>query len=271
MRWLRTQPRDLARARRSRPCVEVRRRACAWARSATRCSSSARTRRWRCTIATSRCGSPERAAALGDFDGLDDGRRPRAGRAVRSRRARRSTAPRAFDAAGALSERRLRGLRPSMSVTDAPRVTAAPFVPRRWLANGHVMTVFAWARARAVLRRCRRRRRGCFASRQTRRCSRTATGSRIASRRPTLLALHGLEGSSEAHYMRGLADKAWRRGWNAVLLNQRNCGGTEHLTPGPLPLRPHRRSARRHACAGRRRGPRDRSASSATRSAATSR
>ena len=50
--------------------------------------------------------------------------------------------------------------------------------------------------------------------------------------RPTLLALHGLEGSSDAHYMRGLADKAWRRGWNAVLLNQRNCGGTEHLTPG---------------------------------------
>jgi predicted alpha/beta-fold hydrolase len=32
--------------------------------------------------------------------------------------------------------------------------------------------------------------------------------------------------------MRGLADKAWARGWNAVLLNQRNCGGTEHLTPG---------------------------------------
>ncbi len=33
------------------------------------------------------------------------------------------------------------------------------------------------------------------------------------------------------HYMRGLADKAWRRGWNVVLLNQRNCGGTESLTP----------------------------------------
>jgi predicted alpha/beta-fold hydrolase len=50
--------------------------------------------------------------------------------------------------------------------------------------------------------------------------------------RHTLLALHGLEGSSEVHYMRGLADAAWRAGWNAVLLNQRNCGGTEHLTPG---------------------------------------
>ena len=50
--------------------------------------------------------------------------------------------------------------------------------------------------------------------------------------RPTLLALHGLEGSSTAHYMAGLADKAWARGWNAVRLNQRNCGGTEHLSAG---------------------------------------
>ena len=47
-----------------------------------------------------------------------------------------------------------------------------------------------------------------------------------------LLALHGLESSSDAHYMRGLASQALRRGWNAVLLNQRNCGGTEQLTPG---------------------------------------
>jgi predicted alpha/beta-fold hydrolase len=50
--------------------------------------------------------------------------------------------------------------------------------------------------------------------------------------RPTILALHGLEGSSSAHYMRGVADKALRAGFNAVLLNQRNCGGTEHLGPG---------------------------------------
>lgn len=49
---------------------------------------------------------------------------------------------------------------------------------------------------------------------------------------PTVVVLHGLEGSSGVHYMRGVADKAWRRGWNVVLLNQRNCGGTEHLAPG---------------------------------------
>ena len=50
--------------------------------------------------------------------------------------------------------------------------------------------------------------------------------------RPTILALHGLEGSSSAHYMLGVAGKALRAGFNAVLLNQRNCGGTEHLGPG---------------------------------------
>jgi predicted alpha/beta-fold hydrolase len=50
--------------------------------------------------------------------------------------------------------------------------------------------------------------------------------------RPTLLALHGLNGSSSAHYMRGLAFKAFEHGMNVVRLNQRNCGQTEHLARG---------------------------------------
>ncbi len=49
--------------------------------------------------------------------------------------------------------------------------------------------------------------------------------------RPTLVLVHGLEGSSESGYMRGLAERAFVAGWNAVRLNQRNCGGTESLTP----------------------------------------
>jgi predicted alpha/beta-fold hydrolase len=49
---------------------------------------------------------------------------------------------------------------------------------------------------------------------------------------PALLALHGLEGSSAAHYMRGMADKAFRAGFTVILLNQRNCGGTERQGPG---------------------------------------
>jgi predicted alpha/beta-fold hydrolase len=49
---------------------------------------------------------------------------------------------------------------------------------------------------------------------------------------PTILLLHGLEGSSLAHYIGGMADKAWAAGWNVVRLNQRNCGNTEHLSRG---------------------------------------
>jgi len=47
----------------------------------------------------------------------------------------------------------------------------------------------------------------------------------------TLVLLHGLEGSSESAYMLGTAEKAWAAGFNVVRLNQRNCGGTEKLTP----------------------------------------
>src|ERR1700733_13163495 len=49
--------------------------------------------------------------------------------------------------------------------------------------------------------------------------------------RPTLVLVHGLEGSSESGYMFGLAERAFAAGWNAIRLNQRNCGGTESLTP----------------------------------------
>ncbi len=118
-----------------------------------------------------------------------------------------------------------------MTVAMAPRVTAPPFVPRRWLENGHVMTVYAWARRRQFP--------GVPAA-EARLIQVTPDTQVLAhcfwqpdrSQCPTLLALHGLEGSSDAHYMRGLADKAWKRGWNVVLLNQRNCGDTEQLTPG---------------------------------------
>ncbi len=48
---------------------------------------------------------------------------------------------------------------------------------------------------------------------------------------PTLVVLHGLEGSSDSGYMLGCAEKASMAGFNVVRLNQRNCGGTEDLTP----------------------------------------
>jgi predicted alpha/beta-fold hydrolase len=49
-------------------------------------------------------------------------------------------------------------------------------------------------------------------------------------RAPTLLLIHGLEGSTHSLYMRGTAQKAFRRGFNVACMNMRNCGGTEHLS-----------------------------------------
>jgi predicted alpha/beta-fold hydrolase len=48
---------------------------------------------------------------------------------------------------------------------------------------------------------------------------------------PVLVLVHGLEGSSASNYMLGIAEKAWQHGFHVIRLNQRNCGGTELLTP----------------------------------------
>jgi predicted alpha/beta-fold hydrolase len=47
----------------------------------------------------------------------------------------------------------------------------------------------------------------------------------------TIIVLHGLEGSVISSYMRGIAEKALKAGFNAIRLNQRGCGDSEHLTP----------------------------------------
>jgi predicted alpha/beta-fold hydrolase len=48
---------------------------------------------------------------------------------------------------------------------------------------------------------------------------------------PTVVLVHGLEGSSRSQYMLGNAARAWAAGWNIVRMNMRNCGGTEDLSP----------------------------------------
>jgi uncharacterized protein len=48
---------------------------------------------------------------------------------------------------------------------------------------------------------------------------------------PTLLLVHGLEGSSQSQYVRGNAARFYAAGWNVVRMNMRNCGGTERETP----------------------------------------
>ncbi len=93
------------------------------------------------------------------------------------------------------------------------------------------MTVYCWARTRSFPRLPAAEARYFDVAPDTRVLAHCHWQPARADR-PLLLALHGLEGSSSAHYMRGLADKAFAAGFNVVLLNQRNCGGTEALSTG---------------------------------------
>ena len=109
-----------------------------------------------------------------------------------------------------------------------------PYAPTEYhplFTGGHAQTLYAWARARDLPR----------LPAPVERYFDVAADARVLAHchwqdtpaeHPTIIVLHGLEGSSAAHYMRGIADKAWAVGWNVVRLNQRNCGHTEHLSRG---------------------------------------
>jgi predicted alpha/beta-fold hydrolase len=100
----------------------------------------------------------------------------------------------------------------------------------RW-GGTHRMTVYAWAKRREFPRLLEPEARYFDVAPGTRVLA-ECYWQRARDRHPSILGLHGLEGSSRAHYMRGIADKGFAAGFNVILLNQRNCGGTEHLAPG---------------------------------------
>jgi predicted alpha/beta-fold hydrolase len=122
-------------------------------------------------------------------------------------------------------------LAPTPVIPASDVFVMSSYVPSTQWKGSHRMTLYAWGRPRRFPR----------LPEPESRYFDVDDGVRVLAHcywqakhrlRPTVIGLHGLESSSRAHYMRGLADKAWSRGWNAVLLNQRNCGGTEHLCPG---------------------------------------
>jgi len=105
------------------------------------------------------------------------------------------------------------------------------FAPRPSLASGHLMTLFSWGNPRYFPRLPAPVRRYFDVDRDARVVA-DCHWQLQPWTRPTILALHGLNGSSNAHYMKGIAAKAFARGMNVVRLNQRNCGDTEHLSAG---------------------------------------
>jgi uncharacterized protein len=118
----------------------------------------------------------------------------------------------------------------SISISSK-RMTERDFIPHPALQNPHLMTLFpqVWPRRR-LLRRFPSEPR-LFAVGAESRILGHCHWQRRSPRAPLLLLLHGLEGCSESHYMLGVADKAWKAGFHVIRLNQRNCGGTDHLTP----------------------------------------
>lgn len=112
----------------------------------------------------------------------------------------------------------------------AEQLSHTPFIPHRALRSAHAQTILS-----SILPR-----RGKLLARNTEpRYFDPSPGVRVLAHcswqpdrksAPTLLMLHGLEGSADSAYMVGTAERATTAGFNAIRLNMRNCGGTEHLT-----------------------------------------
>ena len=108
-------------------------------------------------------------------------------------------------------------------------LAARPFRPHPLLGNGHAQTLAGWAWPRRIRNHP-----------DEIRLFEVEPGVRLLTRcrwhedrinPATLVLVHGLGGSADAPYVRGAARLAYGTGTNVVCLNQRNCGGTEHLTP----------------------------------------
>src|SRR5207245_6720060 len=109
-----------------------------------------------------------------------------------------------------------------------PEVVA--YEPHPLLRNAHLMTFLAafWPRRLARLPWSTER---LFEVEPGTRLLARCHWQRGPQRHPALVLVHGLEGSSESRYMLGIAELAFVAGFSVLRLNQRNCGGTEHLTP----------------------------------------
>src|ERR1700733_13000299 len=108
--------------------------------------------------------------------------------------------------------------------------TPPRFVPQKLLHNAHLMTLAGALIPRSTPRLPAPQERLFTVEEGTQILAKCNWQPR-PTESPTLVMVHGLEGSSESPYLRTLAEKAYLAGFNVLRVNQRNCGGTEHLTP----------------------------------------
>jgi predicted alpha/beta-fold hydrolase len=107
------------------------------------------------------------------------------------------------------------------------------FEPRRGLSNAHLQTIVGNYLPRPIFR--------CPSVAETVevdpkdgsrvKCFCDWQPTQVRAGNLTLLLVHGLEGSSDSRYIRGIAGRAWDAGCNVIRMNMRNCGGTDDLTP----------------------------------------
>src|SRR5437764_7055532 len=119
----------------------------------------------------------------------------------------------------------------ALSVTPALGrwIGRSPFRARRWLRGGHVQTIASFLLPRKINLPAAEERLVEVAPGIKVRCWCYWQTERSAAL--TVFVVHGLEGSSDSQYMRGIARNALAAGMNAVLMNQRNCGGMDHCAP----------------------------------------
>jgi uncharacterized protein len=114
-----------------------------------------------------------------------------------------------------------------MNILEKTEIKTSNFRPRRFLGGGHMQTIASFFLPR--------------------RFSLLPSDDRVIEVEPgipvlcrchwqperrsalTIIIVHGLEGSSESHYMMGIAEKGMAAGMNVILMNQRTCGGTDRL------------------------------------------
>jgi len=108
-----------------------------------------------------------------------------------------------------------------------------PFEPPAWLRGGHRQTLAGnyWPRQRFAVpaEACEVLVDAGDGSRVLCHCHWQPEA--VRAEQLTVLLVHGLEGSSDSQYIRGISMLAWNAGCNVIRMNMRNCGGTESWTP----------------------------------------
>lgn len=105
----------------------------------------------------------------------------------------------------------------------------SPFHARRFLGGGHIQTLASFLAPRRIHLPAAEERLVEVAPGIKVRCWCRWQPDRTQAQ--TIIAVHGLEGSTESQYMLGVARNALAAGMNIVLMNQRNCGGMDHCAP----------------------------------------